>query len=337
VRGCTAEVCRLCHYGCQLGAKQSTFKTWLQDAHDAGARILVETRADRVLIERGAARGVEARTAAGHRVTVRARAVVSAAGAIHTPALLSRSGVRSRVLGKHLRLHPVMVVWGQLEEEARPWEGMLSSTYSDQDADMGGGYGVKYEHVATPPSILLTFSPWRGGRAHAELMQALPYTGGLGVLLRDHGAGEVRTGRDGEPVVRYRLTREDVDHLRQGVRGAAQVVEAMGARRVYSSHSRWVAFEPGSRGDVDSFMRDADACGWGAGQAQMVSFHIMGSARMGGSPSSSVCNPNGQVWDTPGLYVFDGSAFPTASGVNPMVTIEALAHMNARALAAKLG
>ena len=53
--------------------------------------------------------------------------------------------------------------------------------------------------------------------------------------------------------------------------------------------------------------------------------------------ADSVCDPHGQVWDTPGLYVFDGSAFPTASGVNPMVTIEALAHMNARALAAKLG
>ena len=83
-------------------------------------------------------------------------------------------------------------------------------------------------------------------------------------------------------------------------------------------------------------MRDADACGWGAGQAQMVSFHIMGSARMGGSPADSVCDPTGQVWDAR-LYVLDGSAFPTASGVNPMVTIEALAHMNARALAAKLG
>ncbi len=179
VRGCSAEVCRLCHYGCQLGAKQSTLKTWVQDAYDGGARILVETRAERVVLEGGAARGVEARTAAGHRVSVRARAVVSACGALHTPVLLSRSGIASKALGKHLRLHPVLVVWGQFDEQVRPWEGMLSSTFSDRDADMDGhGYGVKYEHVATPPSILLSFSPWRGGRRHAELMQAMPLHGG---------------------------------------------------------------------------------------------------------------------------------------------------------------
>jgi long-chain-alcohol oxidase len=337
VRGCTEEVCRLCHYGCQLGAKQSTLKTWLQDAYDSGARILVETRAERVLTDAGVASGIEARTAAGHEVTVKARAVVSACGALHTPALLSRSGVRSNALGKNLRLHPVLVVWGQMDEEVRPWEGMLAATYSDHDSDMDGrGYGVKYEHVAIPPSILLSFSPWRGGRQHAELMQALPYTAGCGVLLRDHGVGEVRTGRDGEPIVRYRLAPADVDHMRRGVRGAAQIVEAMGARRVFSSQSKWVAYEPGTRGDLDSFMRDADACGWGAGQAHAVSFHIMGSARMGGSPGDAVCDPGGEVWSTPGLYVFDGSAFPTASGVNPMVTIEALAHMNARRLAGQL-
>jgi long-chain-alcohol oxidase len=336
VRGCSAEVCRLCHYGCQLGAKQSTLKTWLQDAHDRGARILVETRAERVITQDGHAAGVEARTAGGYSVTVRARAVVSAAGALNTPALLRRSGVRSPVLGKHLRLHPVLVIWGQFDEEVRPWEGMLAATYSDQDADMTNGYGVKYEHVAIPPSILLTFSPWRGGREHADLMQALPYTGGLGILLRDHGVGEVRTGRDGEPVVRYRLTAEDVEHMRRGLRGGARVVEAMGARRIYSSHSKWVGYEPGRSGDVDRFADAADACGWGPGQAQVVSFHIMGSARMGGSPTDSVCDPSGEVWSTPGLYVCDGSAFPTASGVNPMVTIEALAHMNARGIAARL-
>ena len=167
-------------------------------------------------------------------------------------------------------------------------------------------------------------------------MQALPHTAGIGILLRDHGHGEVRVGRDGEPIVRYAFTREDVDHLRRGLWGGAQIVEAMGARLIYSSHSKWVAYEPGTRGDLDSFVRDADACGWGAGQAQIVSFHIMGSARMGGSPADSVCDPTGQVWEMPGLDVFDGAAFPTASGVNPMVTIEALAHMSARGIAARL-
>ncbi len=336
VRGCTAEVCRLCHYGCQLGAKQSTLKTWLKDAHDAGTRMLVSTRADRVITENGAARGIEARTTDGHNVTVRARAVVSAAGALQTPALLARSGVRSKALGKYLRLHPVMVVWGQMDDEVRPWEGMLSATFSDEHADMQDGYGVKYEHVATPPSILLSFSPWRGGRAHQELMQALPHTAGVGVLLRDHGVGEVRVGRDGEPVVRYAFTDRDVEHMRAGIAGGARLVEAMGAKLIYSSHAGWVAYRPGQSGDRASFMRDADSCGWGPGQTQPVSFHIMGSARMGKSDWDAVCDQTGQTFAVRDLYVCDASAFPTATGVNPMVTIEALAHMNARRLAERM-
>jgi choline dehydrogenase-like flavoprotein len=67
------------------------------------------------------------------------------------------------------------------------------------------------------------------------------------------------------------------------------------------------------------------------------SFHIMGSARMGGSPAASACDPTGQTWDVRDLYVLDGSAFPTASGVNPQISIQAIAHMCARGLAARLG
>ena len=249
---------------------------------------------------------------------MRALAWRRACGSLHTPVLLSRSGVHSRALGQSLRLHPVLVIWGQFDEEVRPWEGMLAATYSDQDVDMDGrGYGVKYEHVAIPPSILLSFAPWRGARQHAELMQALPFTGGLGVLLRDHGVGEVRTGRDGEPIVRYRLSREDVEHMRRGVRGAARVVEAMGAQRIYSSHAKWVAYEPGRRGDLDSFSRDADACGWGAGQAQAVSFHIMGSARIGGSPGDSVCDPGGEVVEHAGPLCDGRFGLPDGLGGQP--------------------
>jgi choline dehydrogenase-like flavoprotein len=83
-------------------------------------------------------------------------------------------------------------------------------------------------------------------------------------------------------------------------------------------------------------MTDVDAAGFGAGQIHLGSFHIMGSARMGGSPGGAVCDPTGQTWDVRNLFVLDGSAFPTASGVNPQISIQAIAHMCARGLAARL-
>jgi choline dehydrogenase-like flavoprotein len=167
-------------------------------------------------------------------------------------------------------------------------------------------------------------------------MRALPHTTGAGVLLRDRDGGEVSAGRDGYPVVKWALSDYDRDHMRRGLEGAARIVEAMGAKRIYTSHSKWVSYDPGRDGDVKRLMRDADAAGWGAGQAQPVSFHIMGSSRMGKSPDMAACNPQGETWDVRNLYVFDGSSFPSASGVNPMVSIESLAHMNATALAERL-
>jgi choline dehydrogenase-like flavoprotein len=83
-------------------------------------------------------------------------------------------------------------------------------------------------------------------------------------------------------------------------------------------------------------MADADAAGYGAGQCILNSFHIMGSARMGGSPETAACDPTGQTWEVRGLYVLDGSSFPSASGVNPQISIQAIAHMGARGLAASL-
>jgi choline dehydrogenase-like flavoprotein len=337
VRGCEqGRICGYCGQGCQLGAKQSTVKTWLSDAQAADARILVRTRAERVIVREGAARGVEARTATGHRVTVRARAVIAACGALNTPALLKRSGLGNPNIGKHLRLHPVTAVWGLLDDEVLPWEGTLQAIYSDEHRYLDGGYGVKYETGPIQPSLIISFAPWRGGRSHAELMEGLPHTGVVGVILRDRDGGEVKVARDGQPVIKYRLSPYDTRHMRIGVDGAARILEAAGARRIFSSHSKWVGYEPGRNGDREQFLRDADACGWGAGRCVYNSFHIMGSSRMGGSPASSACDPRGQTWDVRDLYVCDGSAFPTASGVNPMISIEAIAHMNSAALAARL-
>jgi long-chain-alcohol oxidase len=156
------------------------------------------------------------------------------------------------------------------------------------------------------------------------------------VLLRDRDGGEVRVGRDGEPIIRYKLSEFDADHMRTGIDGAAQIFEAAGAERIYSSQTKWAAYEPGRNGSREQFMAAADAAGYGAGEIPLGSFHIMGSARMGGSRATSVCDPSGQTWEARDLYVCDGSSFPTASGVNPQISIESIAHMNARGLAAKL-
>jgi long-chain-alcohol oxidase len=336
-KGCQEEVCRLCHYGCQIGAKQSTMKTWLQDAYDAGARILVETPVNRVLIEGGRARGVEARTLDGYRVTVRAKAVALAAGAIHTPAIMVRSGMDGGQVGKNLMLHPVLLTWGIFDEEVRPWEGTLGATFSDEFLDMGEGYGIKYEQAATPPSILAIFAPWRGSRESAELMQSLRYTGGYGGLQRARDGGEVVVGPDGLPSPRWELSDFDRDVMRRGLDGAARILEAGGARRIYSSHAGWVSYEPGRDGGRESLLDAADRCGWGPAQVTLGSFHLMGTARMGSSPENSVCNPTGETWDVKGLCVVDGAVLPTGLGVNPMVTIEAAAHKISRGLAERLG
>jgi choline dehydrogenase-like flavoprotein len=339
VRDCDQEgpECGWCGFGCRRGAKQSTLKTWLVDAHAAGARVLVRARARRVIVEGGAAQGVEARTADGHRVAIRSRAVVVACGAIQTPALLRRSGLENREIGRNLRLHPATGLFGFFDEEVRPWEGTMQAIYSDQHRDLdGAGYGVKYETAPVHPSLLAAFAPWRSAAQYAELAGSLARVGLVGVLLRDRGGGVVRVGRDGEPIAVYRLSNEDIRHVRAGVDGAAQILEAAGARRIISAHSRFVSYEPGA-GSRERFLADGDTCGYGAGRCVFYSFHIMGSARMGGSRERSACGPEGETWEARNLVVCDGSTFPTASGVNPMITIEAVAHLNASALAARLG
>jgi long-chain-alcohol oxidase len=337
VAGCEQGVlCGSCGTGCPLGAKQGVAETWLADAHAAGARVLVETEAERVLVDGGAARGVEARTRDGYAVHVRSRAVVAACGAFRTPALLLRSGLENRNVGRHLHFHPVTLVYGVFDEEIRPWEGPMQARYSDEHARIAGGYGVRYETNPLHPAVLGATLPWDGAERCAALAARFPHLAPIFPLVRDRECGEVRLDRDGAAVASYRLSPFDRGHLRRGFAGAARILEAAGAREVFSTHARWVSYKPGKRGSWDSFLRDADAAGWEPNRVLLGSAHLMGTARMGGSPATSACDPHGETWEVAGLVVCDGSAFPSASGVNPMISIEAVAHMNASALAARL-
>jgi long-chain-alcohol oxidase len=336
VRGCDENgICGYCGFGCQLGAKQSTLVTWLEDAHAAGARIVVETRAERVVSRGGRAAGVDAVTRAGTRIAVRSRAVVVACGAVQTPSLLLRSGLANRNVGRHLHLHPVTGVLALFDEEVRPWTGTVQALYSDEHANLDDGYGLKYETGPIHPGVLISFAAWRGADDAAELLVNLPRSSGIGLLARDRGEGEVRVTRNGRLKVRYRLAQDDLRRVRAGIDGAARILEAAGAKRVYSSHARKLSYEPGA-GRRERFLDDVDREGFAPGRCAFFSFHHMGSARVGATPDDAACRWSGETWETRGLYVMDGSSFPSASGVNPMLTIEAIAHMNASHLAAEL-
>jgi long-chain-alcohol oxidase len=336
VIGCEqGKICGYCGFGCAIGAKQSAVKTWLADAQDAGARLYVETRAERVRLEAGCAVGVEARSRQGQRVSVRCRAVVAACGAIHTPALLLRSGLQNEHIGRHLHLHPVSNVSGIFPEEIRPWEGTMQAVYSDQLRCLTGNYGVKYETTALQPAIEAAVLPWRDPQHYRLLLQKLAHTVGIGTLVRDRDGGRVAVDREGHPVSDYFLSAFDRKHLRQGFIGAARILEAAGAELIFSPHAKWCAYEPGRRGSLLSFAQDMDSAGWDAAQLALFSFHIMGSARMGGSPKTSATDPEGQTWEARNLYVMDGSCFPSASGVNPMISIQSIAHHNASSIAPK--
>jgi choline dehydrogenase-like flavoprotein len=338
VRGCDMGVeCGRCGLGCRIGAKQSTAKTWLADAAGQGARLYVGAKASRVVVTDGRATGVVAESE-GKTLTVKARAVVVAAGAIQTPALLKRSGLRNPNIGKHLRLHPATVVWGLMDEDVPPWVGSMQSRYVDQHKNLDGdGYGVLYETGPATPALATLFVGWEGGRKHLARMQELGHLVPYAVLTRDRDSvGTVKVGRDGEPIVSYKLSDHDAAHMWRGHEGAAQLAEAAGARKVYSSHQAAVTFEPGRSGSPAGFAESCRRAGAVPGRFGLASLHIMGSARMGASAETSAVDPSGQAWDVKDLYVADASCFPTASGVNPMISIESIAYMNAKRLAAKL-
>lgn len=337
VRGCEQDVeCGRCGLGCRIGAKQSTAKTWLVDAADAGARIVVGARATTVTTSGGMATGVEAVTVTGHRLTVRARAVVSAAGSLQTPALLRRSGLGNPNIGRYLRLHPATGVWSRYDEDVLPWTGPPQSRYSKEHRDLdGAAHGVIYETAPVTPGFGAVFMPWEGGAQHAARMRDLGKHSLTAIIIRDRDPGEVKVGRDGEPVVHYRLSDHDTASFHRGIVGAAEIAEAAGAREVFTTHFKPVRHTPGV-GSIRQFDANALAAGYGPGRLAMAALHIMGTSRMGGDPGTSATNPDGATWDIPNVVVADASCFPTASGVNPMISIEAIAHMNATRLAARL-
>ena len=328
--------CGYCGYGCRHGAKNSTARTYLAMAARAGARLVPHCDVDRVLVAGGRATGVEGtvagRSGVRHRLTVHAPIVVAACGSINTPALLKRSGLDNPAIGRGLRLHPATAIAGVFPGRVEPWTGALQTRYSDQFADSGDGYGVKFEtapvHFALPASGF----GWESAARHREDIGRLSNLSIIGVLLRDRDPGRVAVGRDGRPRVHYELSHHDVANVRRGLAGAAQVLAAAGATEVFSLHTPPARAVTAEAGWLDRFSDAMDRRGYTKCRMSYITFHQMASCAMGADRGRSVVGETGESHDVKGLYVADASVFPTSSGVNPMITIMAIADHVARGI-----
>jgi long-chain-alcohol oxidase len=338
VDGCTQDdVCGYCGMGCVRGAKRSTLKACLEQASEHGAQIAVDIDVRRVLVERGRAVGVVGvHTPSGAALTVRARRTVVAAGALGSPTLLLRSGMGGAV-GENLRLHPATAVWGHVPAEpVRPWTGTLQALYSAEFADLdGAGYGIRFETAPVHPGFMALAMPWESSIEYGALIGRLAHTSLVGVLTRDRSAGRVVLNRRGRMVVRYRPSRDDQTHIRQGIIAAAQVLAAAGATEVFATQHRFVPWQPAVE-PLREWISRIDRVGYGSNRTLYVSFHQMGTCRMGRDARTAVVDGDGQAHAVRDLYVADASLFPTASGVNPMLTVAALAHHVAARLARTL-
>lgn len=311
-----------CSFGCPTGAKQSTLVSYLPRAFAAGASCLTDIRVERIVIEGGRAVGVEGRAIdpvtrrPGRKVVVRARAVVLACGAVQTPYLLLRHGVGrpSGELGKNFLCHPNAKVLAVYPFDVEGWKGVSQYAQIREFIDDG----ILMAENFVPAGALAAHLPVHGDAAW-ELMDRYNQMVVSGVLVEDSTTGSVSRSLLGMPVVRYDVTELDHRRFLRGVRLLAEMHFALGAERVLLPFHGF----PEARSADD--LRTIDEHRIARESLELFTVHLMGTARMGSSPKRSVVGPTGEVWDLPGCYVADASLFPTAIGVNPQITIMALA------------
>ncbi|KAB8142879.1 FAD-binding protein [Chloroflexia bacterium SDU3-3] len=333
--GCEQR-CGSCAFGCRHGCSQSTLKTYLQDAYDHGARLVIRCSAEQVQIEQGRAVGVRAtardpQTGQEHQLHIRAGTVVVAAGALQSPGLLQRSGLENPHIGRHLHLHPTAISVGVYAERVNAWQGVLQSAYSDQFTHLDGTYGYKLEIAPTHPGLFGMATPWYSAQNYREEMARAAHLASILILTRDRGEGRVRLDRAGDPVIDYAVSAYDRRHILHGLRQGSAIHLAAGAQRVISLQNRPTTLWRSADGTVSqearrAFDRQIARHGLGPNQIIMFSAHQMGTCRMGGDPRTSVVDGAQQVHGVRGLYVCDSSVFPSAVGVNPMLSIMGLAH-----------
>ena len=307
----------MCVIGCSTNAKQSVLVTWLPRALKAGAEIRDLAMVGRVETKHGRATGVHYHRQGGWRFQ-RARNVVVAGYAIETPRLLLNSANdefpdglanSSGLVGKNLMVQLNQAAWGQVDEQVRSYKAPPSLAisehwnYKDAGKDYFGGWSYMSQGPL-PITWVKELSRRRGlwGQRLIDEMARANHSVGLKIVgevlpYERNRVTLVPEERDqyGLPITRVTFSYGDNEKamMRHAVDFLDQSLAATGATE------RWKEMD--------------DTC------------HLNGTARMGVNPATSVVNADCRSWDIPNLWICDGSVFPTVGGVNPSLTIQAIA------------
>ncbi|MBI3751511.1 MAG: GMC family oxidoreductase N-terminal domain-containing protein [Chloroflexi bacterium] len=367
--------CGSCPFGCVAGAKQSGIRVHLRQAFEAGARIVDRVRVTRVLVdEHGRATGVEGRllvtdpatgmpvirdgdpTAAEvRRLIVRAPQVVLAAGALRSPAVLQGSGIAHPAVGRHLRIHPVSVLAARMREPVEMWRGTMQAARSLQFGQGDGSRrGYVIESAPGHLGLLALALPWASAADHGAWMATGRHIAPLIAITRDGGEGRTTLTRAGRVRLDYRLDALGVATLRHGLVSMARLARAAGGAEELvgvgmpplvhhlgrTSHGG-SGETSGRDAGFEAFVGLLGSMDFSPNRGGVFSAHQMGTIRMGASPADHPADPRGRIRRDAGgrlidgLYVADGSTFPTGIGVNPMVGIMAMARRVSRTILAE--
>jgi choline dehydrogenase-like flavoprotein len=325
--GCDGQ--GVCQWGCPTDAKKSMNVSYVPLALSKGAQLVTGLTVTRVLTENGRAVGVRGRAAPdGRELSVRARAVVLACGALLTPVLLLRNGIanKSGQVGRNLSVHPATSVSAVFDQPIRGYQHVPQG----HGVDQLHREGILMLGASAPLDMGSTLFPYVGQR-YVEAMEQYDHVASFGVMVEDGPNGRIVLGPGGRALTLYHLGRHERQLLARGSAAVARIFRAAGARECFTEiHGH---DELRTESDVERLERATPA----GHSMTMVGFHPLGSCRMGKSATSSVVDASYESHDVPGLYVVDGSVVPTSIAVNPQLTIMALATRAGEIIGKRLG
>jgi choline dehydrogenase-like flavoprotein len=219
-------------------------------------------------------------------------------------------------------------VAGIYQEESIPWHGPMMSQMVESFTNLEQGYGFRIETPPLHPGLFALAMPWASARQfESDYLKARNLAVNI-VLTRDKFGGTVQVNKKGALKIKYKLHPFDRKHLVRGVQESTRMHATAEAHTVKVLHQDMPQWRKGET--LESFIRSLPSLKWSVHRFPLFSAHQMGTCRMSGNKKLGVVQPNGQLWGHSNIWVADASVFPSASGANPMLSVQAIAYWVAR-------